>query len=120
MDSVIIRKPKTHKLPDAVVVGRTTDGKPLVDGAWLFNLKTTHGLPLDMALDKIINEHGYAVDWVGFIQEARRNGWWDIQTYETLTHAMQDAELPRRMQVEIAQRFQEYVLKHPHPKVAPV
>ena len=95
----------------------TVDGKPLFPGALLFDLKATHGLPLDFALDQIIVQKGCAVDWVGFIEAARCNDWWDFQTYEFLCHGMADAQLPGEMQQGIRQGFQRYVLSCPHPKM---
>ncbi|HXU93370.1 MAG TPA: hypothetical protein VFP33_06910 [Gallionella sp.] len=88
----------------------------LVEGKWVFDLKATHGLPLDFALDRIINEKNLAIEWVGFIEEARRNKWWDFQTLEVITHAMQDAMLPRDMQSAILDQFKLYVLNNPHPE----
>ena len=99
-------------LPDGVY-GLTVDDKVMFRGDVLFEMKATHGFPLDFSLDKIINERGYAVDWVAFIETARRNKWWDFQTYEVICHAMEDAMLPKTMQAEIKVRFKAYVLKYP-------
>lgn len=103
-------------LPDGVV-GLTEDFKLMFRGDVLFDLKCTHGFPLDFALDRIINEKGMAVDWVAFIEAARRNNWWDYQTYEALCHAMEDAALPRELQAAIRLRFQRYVMANEHPKM---
>ena len=91
------------------------DNTLVFDGALLFELKATHGFPLDFALDKIINDKKMVVSWVNFIDVARQNKWWDFQTYEVICHAMVDAMLPRNMHEEIKHRFQVYVLKFPHP-----
>lgn len=103
-------------LPEGVV-GLTDDLKPMFRGDVLFEMKATHGFPLDFALDKIINEAGLAVDWVSFIEAARSNKRWDFQTYEDICHAMEDATLPKEMQAAIRHRFRLYVMKHPHPAV---
>lgn len=29
-----------------------------------------------------INEYGFMIDWPEFIEAARRNKWWDFQTYD--------------------------------------
>ena len=92
----------------------------MFDGAVLFELKATHGFPLDFALDRIINQRGCAVDWVGFIEAARSNKWWDFQTYKVLQEGLLDAGLPRGMAREIELRFQRYVLKYPHPAMEEV
>lgn len=87
----------------------------IFDGKLLFELKTVKGFPLELALDKIINEHHKAVDWPAFIDTARTNKWWDFQIYEVVCHAMEDAGLSRDMQVEIKSRFRLYMLANPHP-----
>lgn len=92
----------------AGVVGLTDDGKPMFCGRTLFEMKATHGLPLDFALDRIINEEGFVVDWVAFIDAARRNKWWDFQTYEVICHAMEDSMLPKCMQSAIKERIRLY------------
>ncbi len=88
----------------------TVDGKRMFDGKTLFELKATHGLPLDFALDRIINEENLAVDWAGFIDEARRNQWYDHQIYSLICYAIEDAMLPKDMQAEIKTRLQRYLL----------
>jgi alanyl-tRNA synthetase len=93
----------------------TTDGKQVFSGALLFTIKATHGFPLDFALDRVINDEGLAVGWVEFIEEARRNGWWDFQTHQAIQHGVEDAGLSREMREAILRRFQLYVLAHPHP-----
>lgn len=107
---------KSKVLPQDVI-GLTEDGNAIFNGDVLFELKATHGLPLDMALDHIINEKGMAVDWCAFFAAARRNGWWDFQIHEVICHAMEDAELPREMRAAISLGFKAYVLKYPHPKM---
>lgn len=94
----------------------TGEGRVVFSGDALFDLKATHGFPLDFALDKIINDAGYVVDWVAFIEAARRSDWWDFQTLNVIEHAMTDAELPKDMQIAIVERFKLYVISNPHPK----
>jgi alanyl-tRNA synthetase len=97
------------------VVGFTVDGKPMFNGSVLFELKVTHGLPLDFALDRIINDLGMAVDWVAFIESARKHKWWDYQTYALITHSMTDAGISRELRESITSGFQAYVVTYPHP-----
>ena len=108
----------TGEVKSTDLVEITEDGKPIVSGEFLFELKATHGFPLEMALDRIM-EVGAVVNWPEFIECARRNGWWDFQTYDCINHAMQDAEWPRDTQQEIQRRFQLYVMKNRHPKMIP-
>ena len=85
----------------------------LFPGDVLFELKATHGFPLDFALDLILVGERLVISWVPFIEAARKNGWWDFQTYQVLCHAMEQAQLPLEMQAGIKARFQIYVLENP-------
>ena len=84
-------------------------------GDFLFELKATHGFPLDFALDRILNQEKLVVEWVSFIEAARTNGWWDFKTYEVLVHALMDAEVDRDLAQGILDRFKIYVVKNRHP-----
>jgi alanyl-tRNA synthetase len=84
------------------------------NGAKLFELKTTHGFPLDFALDRIINDAGMSVSWVGFIEAARKNKWWDFRTIEVIAHALEDAQVSAKE--EIINRAKLYMMKNPQEK----
>ena len=86
----------------------------MFNGAKLFELKATHGFPLDFALDRIINEKGMPVSWVDFIEAARKNKWWDFQTIEVITHALEDAQVASKE--EIINRAKLYMMKSPQEK----
>jgi hypothetical protein len=96
--------------------GITVDGKIMFRGDVLFELKATHGFPLDFALDSIINDKGMAVNWPEFIETARKNQWWDFQTYDVILHAMEDAQIPKDIYNGIKYGFQRYVMKYPNPR----
>ena len=81
----------------------------MIPGSLLFTLKATHGLPLDMALDRVI-EAGESVEWPSFIEEARKNGWHDFQTYSELKYGLQDAFIPQSVKDAILDGFKRYVL----------
>lgn len=83
--------------------------KPIFPGAFLFNLKATHGFPLEMALDMVINDEGLAVSWVDFIEEARLNDWSDAQTYKTISYALSEAGVPGNIREQIESRAQKYI-----------
>lgn len=78
-------------------VGRGFVEKGYVDqliypGAKLFQLKATHGLPLDAALEAVLKNYGsvYRIDWTSFITEARKNKWYDFQTLPIIEEALLD------------------------------
>lgn len=83
-------------------------------GRTLFELKASHGFPLDFALVKLAGE-GLAVDWPEYIEAARSNGRWDFQTYREVCDAIAEAQLPAGVQAAIREGFQRYVLAHPMP-----
>ena len=95
-------------LPDGWV-GLTEDDKPIFSGEKLFNLKATHGLPLDFAVDRIF-ERGYVVGWPDFIEAARHNKWYDYQTYEAISHAVADAMLQKDTQAAILAGCRLYIM----------
>jgi alanyl-tRNA synthetase len=79
-----------------------------ISGELLFKLKATHGLPLDMALDRII-EHKVSVEWPSFIEAARADGWPDWKTYYALKYGLQDAFMPQSVKQAILDGFATYV-----------
>lgn len=87
----------------------------LFSGARLFALKDSRGFPLEIALDRIINDEGMTVEWSGFIEAARANGWWDFQTYEVMQHALQDAGVDRAQVEQILARARLYIMVNTHP-----
>lgn len=53
------------------IVGRTTEGKPVVDFFFFYD---SMGIPLDMALDTV-HGAGFVPDWCGFYDKAVAAGW---------------------------------------------
>lgn len=78
-------------------------------GAELFDLKTEQGFPMEIAIDIIINDNKMAISWVDFIESARINGWNDSQSYKTIMHALDDAEIPKEIKLGIKKRLQLYL-----------
>ena len=85
------------------IVGVTTDGKRVFSGKALFDMKATHGLPLDFALH-IIKDAGGVVDWISFIDAARKNKWWDFQTLPVIAQCTSDAGYTQEEQDAIITR----------------
>lgn len=69
-------------------------------GERLFQLKATYGLPLEDAVMKVLNE-GLTINWTGFVDEARKNQWWDFQTLEVITQVLTDSLCERHALNEI-------------------
>lgn len=91
----------------------TVKGVPVFCGAALFRLKAERGFPLDFAIDRIMNAEGLAIGWAGFVDEARRCGWWDFQTVEAVEHALADAAVARDVARAIVLRVKAYVMQRP-------
>ena len=75
--------------------------KEVVRGDFVFSLKTTHGLPLEMIIDWTIGEMGLRISWVDFIKEARKNKWFDFQIYETINYALQESMIDTKIKEAI-------------------
>lgn len=86
----------------------------LYNGSMIFELKATHGLPLDFVFDEVINKQKLSIDWVGFIEAARRNKWWDFQIYDLIEYSLRDSDVNKELTEGILFRFKIYVMKHPH------
>lgn len=80
-------------------------------GGRLFQLKATHGVPLEISLENLTSR-SMVVDWVGFIKEARLSGWYDFQTLEVIQNALADV-FDRDYQEAITLRLKRYILKNP-------
>lgn len=88
-----------------------------ISGELIFRLKNSTGLPLEMALDRLIDA-GIGVDWAGFVDAARKCGWWDFQTIRCIEHAFVDCGLSRLPAGnQIINRVKIYMLSVPHPKM---
>lgn len=95
------------------IINITESGNKVFPGNVLFNFKATNGFPLDFAIHRIIVEVGLAIGWVDFIEAARSNKWYDFQTYEVVSHALEDAMLPKDYIEEVKKRFKLYISKNP-------
>jgi hypothetical protein len=94
--------------------GQQTVYGPMFSGKKLFELKATHGLPLDVAISKIFDDSLQTrIDWAEFIETARSNGWWDYQTIEVMEIALTDADVRREYRDEVLQRVKMYMLANP-------
>lgn len=79
-------------------------------GSRLFELKATHGLPLEVALDRLFHD-GFSVDWCEFIDCARSNGWYDFQTINVIKQAMDDCMIEPYIKESILVRAKVYIMQ---------
>ncbi|AXG66447.1 hypothetical protein JA33_042 [Dickeya phage vB_DsoM_JA33] len=85
----------------------------MFSGKTVFELKATHGLPLDVSVDRIIVQNNMAIDWPEFIRTARKNLRWDFQTISDIENALMDADVDRNVAAEIVTRCKLWVMQNP-------
>lgn len=105
---IIMDKTAGYKLR----VDYTYVGKNVFSGARLFELKATHGVPLEISVPAILNK-GKVITWDQFIDQARMNKLWDFQILEMITHAIQDAGMDPDYISGVIARTKLYMLKNP-------
>lgn len=89
-----------------------SDGRNLFPGDRLFQLRATHGLPIGDAIHRIYSATT-GVDWVSFIEEARRNGWYDFQTIEAIENAFLDCDFDKAFALNVIKRMKHWMLTNP-------
>lgn len=89
---------------------KSIDDKLIFKGSDLFELKATHGFPLEVAIDTIF-ENNFLIDWTSFIDQARKNKWYDFQTYETICYALDESFLDKEFKQQVKLRLQAYIMK---------
>lgn len=87
------------------VVGKTTDGKFVVEG--MFRLVDTHGIPLEVVVD-VINDHGLVPSWTDFYDRSIKAGWNPTSTYQKLVMVVGDVYGPE-YRVEWERRMKLYI-----------
>ena len=60
-----------------------------ISGEFLFKLSDTHGLPIEIATEKML-EKGLTINWFEFVQAAQNAGWKNRKIKEKIKSAMQD------------------------------
>lgn len=81
-------------------------------GKKLFELKATHGMPLDVAIQEIVDS-GARISWGAFVDQARINNWWDFQILELVETSLGMTILDRDYRTEIVQRMKLYMMTKP-------
>jgi len=87
-------------------------------GSTLFELYATHGLPLSISIDTIINKHKYIIMWDKFIEQARKNDWWDFKTIEYIENGLIDACIDKSYRNGVIERCKLYIMKNKHPNMS--
>lgn len=83
-----------------------------IDGAFLFKLKDTHGIPFSISFDWLMDRN-LSIDIRGIINEARSHDWWDFQLLPQIEEALIDIQHPEKD--FIIGLFKNYCVKYPHP-----
>jgi hypothetical protein len=80
----------------------------IFSGKKLFELKATHGMPLDVAIQEIVDS-GARISWGEFVDQARLNKWWDFQILELVETALGMTILDRDYRAEVIARMKLYM-----------
>jgi len=72
----------------------------------VFEMCDTYGLPLEDAIFTI-DQRGYAVDWVGFIEDARKHGWTDKTIRRKVVYAVREI-FDKDYLLEFMKRFDRF------------
>ena len=56
------------------VIGKTPEGRDVIDGAFCFRLVDTHGIPLPYLVE-LLWERNAVPEWRGFVNTALNSGW---------------------------------------------
>lgn len=77
------------------VKGLTVDGKWVFDGGYLFKLKDSQGVPLDISLHCVMVTYDMVVDWKGLLDTALKAGWLHYQVYDLVYYSVRELFLPK-------------------------
>lgn len=84
----------------------------MIKGSFLFKLKDTHGLPLEIAIDEVLS-NGLKIEWASFIEEARSCGWYDFMTFDVINYAIAESiEATKKYKDELLSLVMAYMLKY--------
>lgn len=86
-------------------------------GERLFKLKDTHGISLDISLDKIVNSEKLRVDWEGYVRTARVHGRWDFQTIDEIRCGLEDAQLDKNYIDCVLRGVKLFIQNNKHPEM---
>lgn len=85
-----------------------------IDGSKLFDMRSAHGFPLEIALDAA-KAGGYRVTWLAFVRRAREVGWLDFQTIKVISHALVDCEIEQQVREFTINAIKRFMLENEHP-----
>lgn len=71
-------------------IKRTVPRGGIFEGHIMFDLIDTHGLPMEIAIDRIY-EDDVRIDWVGFIQKGWERGWYSYQIFDKIKFGLSES-----------------------------
>jgi len=78
-------------------------------GDKFFHLKTTHGVSWTVAVYLVMVKYRFVIDWISFVQEARKNKWYDFQTVKAIESSLQESGVDRTLVDGIMLRMKHYM-----------
>ena len=97
-------------------IGVAEDGLSVILGEDVFRLKDEIGLPLSVCFAEF-EKRGMMIDWIGFINAARKSGWWDFQAIEAIEEAFADSQAWADKRTIIMLKIKAYVMAVAHPRL---
>lgn len=94
-----------------IIIGYTEDNRPVFCGKKVFQARDTHGLPLDVVIDELINKKKMAIDWVGYVEESIKSDWTWKKTISDLEYALLDARIDKYYADQILLRIKLHITK---------
>jgi len=78
------------------------------DGAKFFDLKDRHGLPLEVALDKIYGE-GFKIDWEGFVKRGLHLKVSKEKLKRIMDETLLESFIPKEVKADILSDFNQII-----------
>lgn len=90
-------------------MNKTIDNKDIFPGDKLFDLRSTHGISLEIMIDEIINKQNMAISWIDFIDAARNNKWKEKTIYDNILYGLRDGFVDKNLSNNILDKVTKYM-----------
>lgn len=81
----------------------------IFSGKTTFILKDTHGLPLYIIFDEVINKHKKMINWLEFCLEAARHGWENEKIFKEIKYSLNEARVTKQLSNGIMNKLKLYL-----------
>lgn len=81
----------------------------MFSGAKLFQLKDRHGLPLEIAIDKLY-QSDVKIDWISFVNEARRVNYSDEKILKIVNEFVLESFINKADKINIVETVKKLIV----------